>query len=132
MRRETSWNWACLSGFLDDGRRVGLNLAAGVNETGVTENAFWLDGEMIKLDMANFEFERYQPEKPWRVTSSDGRLDLTFHPEGKRAEKINALFMASNFKQMFGLFNGIFIDNKGLKIHLKNIPGFMEDHYAKW
>ena len=132
MRRETAWNWACFSGLLKDGRRVGLNLAAGVNETGVTENCLWLDGALTKLNMAVFEFDRYQPEKQWRVKTTDGLLELTFQPLGKREEKIDAIILASNFKQMFGHFSGWMIDAKGEKIVLDNIPGFMEDHYAKW
>ena len=54
MRRETAWNWASLAGVLADGRAVGLNLAAGVNETGMTENALWLEGRCIKLGQARF------------------------------------------------------------------------------
>jgi hypothetical protein len=132
MRRETCWNWACFAGRLEDGRTLGLNLAAGVNETGVTENAFWLDGKMIKLGAAMFEFDRDQPGRPWRVTTSDGRLDLSFVPEGMRTEKMNAVFIASNFKQMFGVFNGTYKDDSGELLAIECVPGFMEDHYAKW
>ena len=132
MRRETSWNWACFSGLLSDGRSVGLNLAAGVNETGVTENCLWVDGKLTKLNMAIFEFDRYKPEAPWHVKTTDGLLELTFQPFGKREEKINAIVIASNFKQMFGYFSGWMIDGDGSKIELDNVPGFMEDHYAKW
>lgn len=132
MRRETSWNWACFSGLLGDGRSVGLNLAAGVNETGVTENCLWVDGKLTKLNMANFEFDRYKPEEPWCVKTTDGLLELTFKPFGRREEKINVILIASNFKQMFGYFSGWMIDGSGEKIELNNIPGFMEDHYAKW
>lgn len=132
MRRETSWNWACFSGLLADGRRVGLNLAAGVNETGITENAFWLDGKMIKLDMANFVFDRYQPEKKWRVSTTDSCLELTFTPQGKRQEKLDVIVLASNFKQMFGHFSGTYRHKDGEIIRLIDVPGFMEDHYAKW
>ncbi len=132
MRRETAWNWASFSGMLSDGRRIGLNLAAGVNETGVTENCLWVDGVLTKLNMAVFEFDRYQPEKPWKVKTTDGLLALKFQPVGKREEKTNAWVIASNFKQMFGHFSGWMIDSSGEKILLDHIPGFMEDHYAKW
>lgn len=132
MRRETAWNWACFSGRSAHGRSVGLNLAAGVNETGVTENCLWVDGQLTKLGMAVFDFERYKPEAPWHVETTDGLVDLSFQPCGKRQEKINAVFMASNFKQMFGHFRGYITDRAGNKIDVERIPGFMEDHYAKW
>ncbi len=132
MRRETNWNWACLSGRSACGKVVGLNLASGVNETGVTENALWIDDSLCKLDLAVFHFDRYQPQNPWRMTTSDGLVDLQFQPVGKRQEKLDAGFMASNFRQMFGYYSGTLKDRAGCSVVLKSVPGFAEDHYAKW
>ncbi len=50
MRRNTCWNWAASATTLVDGRSLGLNLSCGVNETSFTENAFWIDGVMTKVD----------------------------------------------------------------------------------
>ncbi|WP_203142488.1 DUF2804 domain-containing protein [Marinobacter mangrovi] len=132
MRRETAWNWACLAGTADDGTVVGLNLAAGVNETGVTENALWLDGTLIKLDLARFEFDRYAPDSAWRVTTSDGRVDLTFEPAGVRREKLNVGLLASNFRQYAGTFNGHVVGNDGQRVAVSGMRGLMEDHFARW
>lgn len=131
MRRHTFWNWISISSFLPDGRRLGLNLAAGVNETGYTENALWLDGKLIKLDMARFEFDRFDENSPWRIHTSDGVIDLTFKPLGKREEKRNFIISASNFRQYFGLFSGNIKTDKE-QINIENIYGLCEDHYAKW
>lgn len=131
MRRETFWNWGSLSCNLPDGRRLGLNLAAGVNETGVSENALWLDGRLIKVDMVDFQFDRYQAEKPWKMRSADGIINLSFTPRGQRKEKLNVLIMQSNFTQHFGQFYGeIHLPNE--TIHLNDAWGFSEDHFAKW
>lgn len=132
MRRETAWNWACLAGRLADGRSIGLNLAAGVNETGMTENALWLDGTRIKLDLARFEYDRYAPEAPWRVTTSDGRVDLYFQPSGVRRERMNALVLASNFRQYIGTFEGTVRDDSGTLVPVAGLRGLMEDHFARW
>ena len=132
MRRETAWNWACLAGQLPDGRSVGLNLAAGVNETGMTENALWLDGVCHKLGAARFRFDRYQPGRDWHVTTEDGRIDLHFVPAGVRKEKLNAWVLASNFRQYVGTFNGTVTDEAGGKIEGKGLRGLMEDHFARW
>jgi len=132
MRRETAWNWACLAGCLDDGTSVGLNLAVGVNESGMTENALWWDGELIKLDTAVFEFQRYRPEAPWRVTTSDGCVDLCFEPAGIRAERINALILASNFRQYCGTFSGRLRAPDGQWHAVTGLRGLVEDHYARW
>ena len=131
MRGETFWNWGSMSATLGDGRRLGLNLAAGVNETGFTENALWLDGKLIKIDMVNFQFDRYRPDSAWRMQSADGIVDLQFTPMGRRKEKINALLIASNFTQHFGLFGGQIRVADEL-ITIENCWGFAEDHYARW
>ena len=47
MRHETNWFWSCISSYLSDGRHFLLNLSMGVNETGVSENACWLDGQIF-------------------------------------------------------------------------------------
>lgn len=132
MRRETAWNWTSLSVRLPDGRSLGLNLAAGVNETSVTENAYWLDNRMVKLAMACFDFDRYQPDETWRVRTSDGLVDLEFQPLGCRREKINVGILASNFRQFFGYYSGIIRTPEGEQVQLEKVPGFAEDHYAKW
>lgn len=131
MRRDTFWNWASFSGQDGKGRMLGLNLAAGVNETGVTENGIWVNNRFQKLDLAIFEFDRQDAEKEWKVFTSDGRVDLIFKPEGRRQEKINAIVVASNFKQMFGKFYGtVKCGRETLKVDA--VPGFVEDHYARW
>jgi hypothetical protein len=132
MRRETAWNWACLAGTLADGRSLGLNLAAGVNETGMTENALWLDGRCIKLSAARFHFNRDHPGDDWHVTTDDGRVDLHFVPAGMRKEKLNALVLASNFRQLVGTFKGQVVDDTGAKIPVTGLQGLMEDHFARW
>lgn len=131
MRRETFWNWACFAGQDEKGRMLGLNLAAGVNETGVTENCLWLDNKLQKLDMAVFRFDRNNLENEWRVTTSCGRVDLKFKPEGRRQEKIDVLLLASNFKQMFGKFYGVVKCGRE-KVVVDGVPGFVEDHFARW
>jgi len=131
MRRETSWNWASLSCKLPDGRRLGFNLAAGVNETGFTENGLWLDGKLHKVDMVDFQFNRFDSEQVWLLRSNDGLINLRFEPAGQRKEKMNLIFAASNFTQHFGQFYGDIIVNDEM-IHLEGVWGFVEDHYAKW
>lgn len=131
MRHETFWNWGSLSCRLRDGRRLGFNLAAGVNETGFSENALWLDDKLIKVDMVDFQFDRYQPDHAWAMRSADGIIDLHFEPQGKRCDKTNALIIASNFNQYFGRYHGE-IHLPGETIHLEGEWGLAEDHYARW
>lgn len=131
MRPETYWNWACLSGAVQ-GRRVGLNLSCGVNETSYSENCYWLDGELCPVGGVRFAFDADQPLAPWRIHSGDGQVELRFEGSGLHAERVNALLVASNFKQVYGRFSGWLRPPGQPPIRLDNLWGFVEDHYAKW
>ena len=97
MRRETFWNWGCLAGPTSDGRIAGLNVSCGVNETGVTENCFWVDGRLHKVDTVAFDYDQRDVMKPWRLCSADGRVALDFVPEGMHVERLNAVILADQF-----------------------------------
>ncbi|WP_163833009.1 DUF2804 domain-containing protein [Spartinivicinus ruber] len=132
MRRETFWNWGCLSGNTADGQAVGLNVSCGVNETGFTENCFWLNGQLHKVDTVAFHYQKQDLFKPWHIQSYDGKVDLQFTPLGKHAECLDLWLMATNFHQLFGHFNGYLQTAEEEKIAINNMLGFVEDHYAKW
>lgn len=132
LRRETWWNWAAIAGMLPDGRTLGLNLAWGTNETGFTENVFWLDSAMTKVDAVCFREEIVAGRKQWAITSTDGRVNLVFVPENQRAESVNAVIVASRFTQFFGRFSGTLVTGDGLKVAVSGIPGWAEDHFARW
>lgn len=132
MRRETCWNWASTAWTLPDGRSYGMNLSCGVNETSFTENAFWIDGAMTKVDTVDFVYDPDDVMAPWEISSSDGRVRLSFLPEGKRGEKVNAFFVASRFTQLVGTFSGTVTSAQGETIDITGCPGFAEDHFARW
>lgn len=132
MRRQTFWNWGCLAGTLADGRVVGLNVACGVNETSFTENCFWLDGALHKIDTVYFDYDPRRVLEPWRLTSFDGRLDLTFRPETEHAESLNAWLVASNFHQLIGRYDGHLTTATGEQLQIERMLGYAEHHYAKW
>lgn len=131
MRRETFWNWACFSGRSTDGHRLGLNLSCGVNETSFTENCLWVDGKLVKVNLTRFEFDQHDLMAPWRVCSDDGLVDLCFTPSGMHREVMDLKLLASNFKQLFGRFDGR-LRVAGKDITVQGLSGFVEDQYVKW
>jgi hypothetical protein len=132
MRRETCWNWAATAFSLGDGRSLGMNLSCGVNETSFTENAFWINGAMTKVDTVHFHFDGNDLSSPWRISSADRKVELSFHPEAQRGERVNAMLIASRFTQLFGVFEGTLQSDDGEVIRLEGCPGFAEDHFARW
>jgi len=103
-----------------------------VNETSFTENCFWVDGRLHKLDTVAFHYNRRDLMQPWRVRSFDGRLQLDFVPEGTHAENVNAWIVASNFNQLCGRYTGWLETPAGERIGVNGLLGYMESHYAKW
>ncbi len=132
MRRQTFWNWAATAATLDDGRSLGLNLSCGVNETSFTENAFWIDGKMTKVDLVHFDFNPDNFYDPWKIKSLDGKIDLKFTGRQHREENINAGLVATKFTQLMGEFKGSLKTDDNQVIKINNCPGWAEDHYAKW
>ncbi|CAH7195893.1 conserved hypothetical protein [Vibrio chagasii] len=131
MRRETSWRWASINALVDN-TNIGLNLAAGVNETGGCENVLWINGTRHLLSDAQFTFSRQDTHLPWQITSADGRINLTFTPCNHRSEKLNLWLLKSNFRQFIGHFSGSIKDNEGTTHQLDEVLGLTEDHFARW
>jgi len=131
MRRETFWNWACLSALVD-GTRVGLNLSCGVNETTFSENCLWLDDQMIPTGGVIFEYNRDDLMQPWTLRSQCGQVMLRFTPNGNHRERMNLGLFASNFNQLFGRFDGELRLKDGRTLTIDGQYGFVEEQYAKW
>lgn len=126
LARETAWQWASAHS-LD----LGFNLQAGY--FGGHENALWLDGRLIPLGPARFDYDRANPLAPWRVHTEDGLLDLQFTPEGARREDKNLLIAASRYIQPIGTFSGWVRPEAGAAPHaVKRLAGVTEDHYSRW
>lgn len=130
MRRETFWNWACFSARVG-GHALGLNVSCGVNETSYSENCLWLNGALIPVGLAQFSFDRNDPDSTWRVQTHDGAVQLVFTPAGVHSERLNLGVFASRFLQYFGQFSGTVRCN-GETIAINDVWGFVEDQYAKW
>jgi hypothetical protein len=127
------WIWASASGFLPDGRTVGLNLGGGFGDTSAaTENALILSGRVHKLGVVDFQFTSADYMRPWHMTSPDGRLDLEFVPFKERVAQTNLALIASQVHQMFGRYRGTVLPDDGPAIRLDGLIGFAEEHYARW
>ncbi|WP_290539018.1 MULTISPECIES: DUF2804 domain-containing protein [Alcanivorax] len=131
MRRETFWNWACLSALVGN-TRVGLNLSCGVNETTFSENCLWVDDQMIPTDGVIFEYNRDDLMQPWTLRSQCGQVMLRFTPNGNHRERMNLGLFASNFNQLFGRFDGELRLRDGRSLAIDGQYGFVEEQYAKW
>lgn len=131
LARCTFWNWAAGAGRTRDGLSIGFNLAQGVNETGFTENAFWIGGELEKTDVVDFRYDDLDSMAPWRIESNDGKVKLDFAPEGERSSRLNLGLVSSRFRQPFGRFSGR-LERGGRIYEIDDAAGFAEEHESKW
>lgn len=130
---QSFWNWASASGFLPDGRTLGLNLGCGFGDlSAATENAVILDNRIHKLDRVEFDYASGDYMKPWHFTDNQGRLDLTFTPFKDRTATTNLGIIFSEVHQMFGRYNGQVITDEGQQIKVRDLVGFAEEHHARW
>jgi hypothetical protein len=156
MRHKTNWFWSCINNHLPDGRHFLLNLSMGVNETGASENACWLDGQIFYLPPVMFAREsssiqlnqqdsleptveisvNMSDPQPWRIYHqnlgwSNVDIDLTFTPVTVYKKTDNFGVIASIFEQWIGFYSGE-IRLAGEVIILDRVIGLAEDHFAKW
>lgn len=129
----SSWVWASCSGFLSDGRTIGLNLGYGFGDnSAATENAVILDGRVHKLGQVDFSYSSKDFMQAWHMHSPDGRLDLIFEPFYERVVRTDVKLLYSEVHQIFGRYSGQFTSDTGEKIMLDGLAGFAEEHHARW
>ncbi len=127
------WNWASASGFLPDGRTIGLNLGCGFGDTtAATENCLILDGRVHKLELVQFTYDDTNYMNPWNFSDSQQRLELNFKPFTERIARTNLGIIVSEVHQLFGHYSGYVVTDDSETLQIENLVGFAEEHHAKW
>ncbi|MCK5430722.1 MAG: DUF2804 domain-containing protein, partial [Anaerolineales bacterium] len=127
------WNWASASGFLTDGRTIGLNLGSGFGDTcAATEDCLILDGCVHKLGGVKFAYSQQDYKKTWKFEDAEGRLALDFQPFTERVARTNLGVIFSEVHQMFGRYSGRVVTDEGETIQIDDLIGFAEEHHARW
>ena len=132
--RESSWNWAMAS-QRSLGKTIGLNFGGKWTDgTGMTENAFFVDGKMNKISediLFHYDIENYKD--PWLIaTKFSDDVKLEFTPFFERVSKSDLKLVKSEVHQLFGYYNGYVRYGDGKKLKISQLLGSIEDHYAKW
>ncbi|WP_033543509.1 DUF2804 domain-containing protein [Planococcus sp. CAU13] len=132
--RESSWNWAMAS-QRSLGKTIGLNFGGKWTDgTGMTENAFFVNGKMVKIhEDVLFHYDNQNYKEPWRIStkfSDDVRLEFT--PFFERVSKSDMKLVKSEVHQLFGYYDGYVRYEDGKKLRISQLLGSIEEHYAKW
>ena len=128
---DVEWNWGAGSGRSGGhtiGVQVGAQWTAG---TGVSENAFFVDGRMHKIHgETSWEYDIENWRTPWRVTG--GGLDATFTPFHNKQSRTNLGIISARTDQCFGEWSGSFTTETGERIEFAGIEGWAEEVHNRW
>ena len=117
--------WAAGSGQYG-GRQTGFCVGHNSADSAMcTENAFFLDGRLHKLDQVTFHVP-VGKLLPWRFTSNDNRLEMIFTPTQDRYESHQMFFYSIKRRQYFGSFSGKVILDDGSEFEFFDIEGMVE------
>lgn len=130
------WNWGAGSGRSEraGGRVIGLQVGAKWTAgTGVSENAFFVDGRMHKIygeTQWEYSVEGERWREPWRVTG--GGLDATFEPFHNKRTRTDLLVLQGHTDQCFGHWSGSFTTADGETIDFDGLIGWAEEVHNRW
>ncbi|MDR1805266.1 MAG: DUF2804 domain-containing protein [Clostridium sp.] len=129
---DNRWKWGSGNGVID-GKPFGFNLGYGFGDiTAASENLIIYDGVGHKLDDVTFVFDKNDYMKPWKWTSSDGRLEADFVPVFDHATYVNAGVLCTDGHQVFGKLTGYCVLDDGTRLELKELFCFAEDVRMKY
>ncbi len=119
--RHTVWSWSSGVGRITDGRSVGWNLVAGINDPPErSERAIWIDGEPSEPGPVSFD--------GLEAIDFDDGSRLAFAKEFERSKDENRVLVKYSYRQPFGAFTGTLPGG----LELEHGLGVMEFHDATW
>jgi hypothetical protein len=133
----TRWLWGTLAFIGDDGTPVGANFCARPGVPGEEEEScLWLPGRCEPLSGVTFTPPSPAPNQgssmaPWQVASADGRLELTFTPQGRKDVKAQLGVAALDYYQLFGSYRGTLRSLDGLVYPVTYAHGVCESFRAR-
>ena len=130
---QTWWKWATFAGRDAKGNILGVNLTHNINpdDEAYNENAIWHGNRLSLLGAARFTIPANILD-PWKVVTTDGRVDLTFRPKGIRQELVDYKLVRSWYQAPLGTFSGTMVDDDGATREVKDLFGICEHHKVTW
>ncbi|MDR1249578.1 MAG: DUF2804 domain-containing protein [Treponema sp.] len=118
--------WAAACG-VSGGRQISFNLGRSFADSSAgTENAFFLDGKLHKLEQVAFHIPSPDSLEPWHFTCGNKRLEMTFKPHQQRSDRRAMLLQSLQCRQLCGFFSGSAVLDNGETLEFRDITGFAE------
>jgi hypothetical protein len=134
--RKGVWYWGTCSS-LHNGERFGFNIGYGFGDTSAaSENMIFYKGKSHKLELVDILIPKtngkYDYMKPWTITSSNKRFEMTFEPILDRKAKMDILIVGSDQHQVFGKISGKVVLDDGEVLKISNCLCSIEHIKNKW
>jgi len=102
----TTWLWGTFALRAADGI-AGANFVDRPEAPGQEEEScLWTPGVCEPLSDIEFRQQGAGSLAPWQMISRDGRLDVTFEPEGRKQVRHQLGVFAIDYFQLFGHYRG--------------------------
>ncbi|HSP20491.1 MAG TPA: DUF2804 domain-containing protein [Myxococcaceae bacterium] len=134
LARHTRWRWAMACGRREDGTPLGFNLVAGFNtlaDGSAGENALFVGDQIEPVGAATFRFNAADPMDLWRISTDDGKVQVSFRPLHAHRDDRDLGLLRSRFVQPLGVFTGR-LCFRGQEMTLSGMPGVTEDQDMLW
>lgn len=119
----TSWTWGTFAVAMAGGV-VGSNFVDRQElSDDDDESANWVPGAVEPLAGVQFDFTS---DDRVHIGDRDGRLDVTFTPEGRKAVKANLVVAAVDYWQLAGTYRGTVTSSAGDSYSFDDVPGVLE------
>lgn len=116
-----------------EGKPFGFNVGYGFGDTtAASENLLLYDGVAHKLEDVTFHIPPDSYLKPWRITSSDARFEMSFRPILDRCAKTSALIIVTDQHQVFGYLSGTAVLDDGSILKLEDMLCFFEKVHNRY
>jgi hypothetical protein len=127
MRPDHDVHWQAAACGIAEGKRVGLSAGYGTADSAAgTENAFFVEGKVHKLQGVTFQLNPADWMADWKFTSSDKRLEMTFTPQYEFLQQAAVVFSSRRVRQYLGAFSGEVTLDDGKVLRFHNLSGFAE------
>lgn len=128
----TSWLWGTFAFQPGGAGPVGANFARRPSVPGQEdESCLWTPGGCEPLSGVVFERASRAPLSPWSVSTADGRLDVTFTPEGRKDVRHQLGLFAIDYFQLFGHYQGTLRGLDGTPYPVEAVHGVCESFRAR-
>jgi hypothetical protein len=126
------YDWVIGFGQDPKGRRVGFNLTDNPvkDPERNSENCMWVGGRTFPLPPVKVTRPRGVYED-WVIQDTEGRVDLTFHPETRFDIRLNLLAAKADYSGPFGSFKGFVRSGDGERIDASWVYGIGEKKYLR-